>query len=203
MTHHIGFYDNKTKDNITYFWGYPESIWYRFLDAEHFYTDVSGNEQYVFKSAIEITNIINVMEIYSVVINSISLGRSFINTFTEIRSWLKNNPSGEIKIQFYNNDLITGKKENYEKLAINQVVYELAAQRLCSSKKAEDLYDFDDYCSWLADLTNTTDGRAKYAYALYALNMWSHEIKETEFKLEAQHVMYQLIKYTVNIFTGD
>jgi len=202
MTHHIGFYDNKTKDNIVYFWGYPESIWYRFLDAEHFYTDVSGNEQYVLKSAVEITNIINVMETYSVVVNSISLGRSFITTFTEIRSWLKNNPSGEIKIQFYNNDLITGKKENYEKLAINQVVYELAAQRLCSSKEAEDLYNFDDYCSWLADLTNTTGGRAKYAYTLYALNMWSHEIKETEFKLEAQHVMYQLIKYTNNIFTG-
>lgn len=89
MTHHIGFYDNKTKENITYFWGYPESIWYRSLDAEHFYTDVSGNEQYVFKSAIEITNIINVMETYSVVINSISLGRSFIKTFTEIRCWLK------------------------------------------------------------------------------------------------------------------
>ena len=148
---------------------------------QSFYTDVSGNEQCVFKSAIEIINIINVMETYSVVINSISLGRSFIKTFTEIRSWLKNNPNGEIKIQFYNNDLITGKKENYEKLAINQVVYELAAQRLCSSKETEDLYDFDDYCNWLAFLTNSHGGstRKDYANALYALNMWSHEIKET------------------------
>jgi hypothetical protein len=201
MTHHIGFYDKQTKESIVYFEGYPESMWYRFLDAEHFYTDVSGNDQYVFKSAIEITNIINVMETYSVIVNSYS-NESFIETFTEIRSWLKNNQSGEIKIQFYNNDLITGKKENYEKLAINQVVYELAAQRLCSSKEAEDLYNFDDYSNWLADLTNTTGGRAKYAYALYAVNMWSHKIKETEFKLEAQHVMYQLIKYTDRIFLG-
>ena len=46
-----------------------------------------------------------------------------------------------------------------------------------------------DYCSWLADLTNTTGGRA-----LYALNMWSHEIKETEFKLEAEHVCINLLK---------
>ena len=86
--------------------------------------------------------------------------------------------------------------ENYEKLAIDQVVYELAAQRLCSSKEVKDLYDFDDYCNWLAYLTNSHGGnkRKNYAYALYALNMWSHEIKEVEFKLEAQLVMYQLIK---------
>jgi hypothetical protein len=92
--------------------------------------------------------------------------------------------------------------KNYEKLAINQAVYELAARRLCYSREADDLYNFDDYCNWLANLTNTRGGRADYAFALYALNMWSHNIKEDAFKLEAQQVMYQLIKYTINIFTG-
>jgi hypothetical protein len=94
---------------------------------------------------------------------------------------------------------------NYEKLAINQVVYELSGRRLCYSKEADYLKNFDDYCIWLADLTNSKDqsNLVDFAYALYSLNMWSHEIKEVEFKLQAQLVMYQYIKYTINIFTGN
>ncbi len=109
--------------------------------------------------------------------------------------------------------------KNYEKLAINQVVYELAARKLCTSKEAEGLDDFDDYCYWLACLTNSHgestcidsahltnshggSTRIDYAHALYALNMWSHEIKEVKFKLQAQLVIYQYIKYTINIFAG-
>lgn len=84
--------------------------------------------------------------------------------------------------------------ENYEKLAINQAVYELAARRLCSSSETENLRDFDDYCNWLADLTNSHGNKKRidYAFALYALNMWSHEIKDVDFKLEAQQVIYQI-----------
>lgn len=94
--------------------------------------------------------------------------------------------------------------ESYVKQAINQAVYELAARKLCSSKETESLYSFDDYCSWLADLTNSHGGdkRVDYAFALYGLNMWCHELKKVEHKLEAQQVIYQLIKYTINIFTA-
>lgn len=94
--------------------------------------------------------------------------------------------------------------KNYEKLAINQAVYELAARGLCSSSETKNLKNFDDYCNWLADLTNSHGGkkRVDYAFALYALNMWIYEIKDVDFKLEAQQVIYQLIKYTINIFTG-
>lgn len=95
------------------------------------------------------------------------------------------------------------KNKNYEKLAINQAIYELAARGLCSSSETEHLKNFDDYCNWLTELTNSRGGRADYAFALYALNMWSHEIKDVDFKLEAQQVIYQLIKYTINIFTGE
>lgn len=95
--------------------------------------------------------------------------------------------------------------ENYEKIAINQVVNELSARRLCFAKEADSLKNFDDYCTWLADLTNgkNQSNLVDFAYALYSLNMWSHEIKEVEFKLQAQLVMYQYIKYTINIFTGS
>ena len=93
---------------------------------------------------------------------------------------------------------------NYEKLAVNQAVYELAARGLCSSSETEKLKNFDEFCNWLADLTNShgSNQRADYAFALYALNMWSNEVKEADFKLEAQQVISQLIKYTINIFTG-
>ena len=93
---------------------------------------------------------------------------------------------------------------NYEKLAVNQAVYELAARGLCSSSEVDKLKNFDEFCNWLADLTNShgSNKRADYAFALYALNMWSNEVKEVDFKLEAQQVISQLIKYTINIFTG-
>jgi hypothetical protein len=53
----------------------------------------------------------------------------------------------------------------------------LADRKLCSSNENEDIYE---YCNWLADLTNSHGGskRKDYSYALYALNIWSHEIKE-------------------------
>lgn len=98
----------------------------------------------------------------------------------------------------------TVENKNYEKLAVNQAVYELAARGLCTSSEANKLKNFDKFCNWLADLTNShgSKQRADYAFALYALNMWSNEVKEVDFKLEAQQVIYQLIKYSINIFTG-
>ncbi|WP_028765496.1 hypothetical protein [Shewanella colwelliana] len=90
---------------------------------------------------------------------------------------------------------------NNEQKALNQVVAELAARGLCSSEI--ELYNFDDYCNWLADLTNNheKEDRVDYAFALYSLNVWSHEITDIDFKLESQQVIYKLIKYTINIFT--
>lgn len=93
--------------------------------------------------------------------------------------------------------------KNSKKIIINQVVEELYVRDLCS--KEIKLENFDEYCHWLADLTNShgSDRRVEYAFALEALNEWISGIRVVQYKLEAQQVMYQFIKCTIIIFTRD
>lgn len=99
MAHDVGFYDNKTNENIGYFFGFAEAVWYKLLDADHCYGGVSGNGKTVVKSSSEMIAVINLMETFSVVINYPDQNR-FPNIFKTIHNWIIDNPSREIKIQF-------------------------------------------------------------------------------------------------------
>jgi hypothetical protein len=99
MAHDVGFYDNKTNENIGYFFGFAEAAWYKLLDAEHCYAGVSGNGKTVVKSSSEMIAVLNLMEKLSVVINYPDQNR-FPKIFKTIRNWIIENPSREIKIKF-------------------------------------------------------------------------------------------------------
>lgn len=67
MAHDINFTNNKTGENIAYFFGYADGIWYKGCDAAHCYGGVSGNGNSVIKTASEMKNIITVIEKFKAV----------------------------------------------------------------------------------------------------------------------------------------
>ena len=99
MAHDVGFYDNKTNENIGFFFGFAEAIWYKLLDADHCYGGVSGNGKSVVKSSSDMATALKLMETFTVVINYPDPNR-FPDALSTLRNWISENPSGEIKIQF-------------------------------------------------------------------------------------------------------
>jgi hypothetical protein len=93
------------------------------------------------------------------------------------------------------------KIKDSKNIIINQVVEELSVRNLCSRETK--LENFDEYCHWLTDLTNShgSDRRVEYAFALDAINEWIKGIRVVEYQLEAQEVLYHFIKCTIDIFT--
>jgi hypothetical protein len=64
MAHDVEFYDNNTNETIGFFFGLAEAIWYKLLDADHYYGGCSGNGKTVFKTAREMENVLTVMETF-------------------------------------------------------------------------------------------------------------------------------------------
>lgn len=99
MAHDIGFYDRDTEENITYFFGYAQGIFYEAFNAQHCNAGVSGSNQGVTRTAIQVRQALVFIKTSRAYASYPDPGR-IKETIDKLEAYLEQNPDARIFIHF-------------------------------------------------------------------------------------------------------
>ena len=99
MPHDVGFYDAHTRDNVAFYFGYAEGIFYRAFDAEHLNAGISGADASVTRTAQEVRTAIATIQA-SPVYQTEPDAESLSIAVGALENWLQRNPDGELMVHY-------------------------------------------------------------------------------------------------------